>query len=132
MRVVWRGRRTWCAAVEQRNRCLLRPARGAALCALAGDLPAPVLAEVLGLSVSAATGWVAVAARDEAHYLLRPEKRPGCPSGLDAAGSGNGPVSPLSQPFSGSVPVSSVMEAGQGVPDRAGRAGNWAIMRYRV
>ena len=61
-----------------------------------------------------------------------PRKRPGCPSGLDAAGSGNGPVSPLSQPFSGSVPVSSVMEAGQGVPDRAGRAGNWSIMRYRV
>jgi hypothetical protein len=47
----------------------VRPARGAALGALAGNLPAPVLAELLGLSVSAATGWVAVAARDEAHYL---------------------------------------------------------------
>jgi len=64
--------------------------------------------------------------------VTSPRKRPGCPSGLDAAGSGNGPVSPLSQPFSGSVPVSSVMEAGQGVPDRAGREGNWSIMRYRV
>ena len=60
-----------------------------------------------------------------------PRKRPGCPSGLDAAGSGNGPVSQFSQPFSGSVPVSSVMEAGQGVPDWAGREGNWSIMRYR-
>ena len=47
----------------------VRPARGAALCALAADLPAPVLAELLGLSISAATGWAALAARDEADYL---------------------------------------------------------------
>jgi hypothetical protein len=47
----------------------VRPARGAALCGLACDLPARVLAELLGLSISAATGWVAVTARDEAHYL---------------------------------------------------------------
>ena len=33
------------------------------------------------------------------HLATSPRKRPGCPSGLDAAGSGNGPVSPLSQPF---------------------------------
>ncbi len=47
----------------------IRAARGAALSALAGDLPAPVLAELLGLSISAATGWVAVAAKDDADYL---------------------------------------------------------------
>ncbi|KZS57610.1 hypothetical protein A4G26_15375 [Mycobacterium kansasii] len=47
----------------------VRPARGAALSALAGDLPAPVLGELLGLSVSAATRWVALAARDDADYV---------------------------------------------------------------
>jgi hypothetical protein len=47
----------------------VRPARGAALSDLAGDLPAPVLAELLGLSIRAATGWVALSARDQADYL---------------------------------------------------------------
>jgi hypothetical protein len=47
----------------------VRPARGAALSDLAGDLPAPVLADLLGLSISAATRWVALAARDQADYL---------------------------------------------------------------
>ena len=47
----------------------VRPARGAALSDLAGDLPAPVLAELLGLSISSATRWVALAARDHADYL---------------------------------------------------------------
>jgi len=47
----------------------VRPARGAALSDLAGDLPAPVLAELLGLSISSATRWVALAARDQADYL---------------------------------------------------------------
>lgn len=47
----------------------VRPARGAALSDFAGDLPASVLAELLGLSISAATGWAAVAARNQACYL---------------------------------------------------------------
>lgn len=47
----------------------VRAARGAALCALAADLPAPVLADLLGVSVAAATRWSIVAARDNAEYL---------------------------------------------------------------
>lgn len=47
----------------------VRAARGAALCALAADLSAPVLADLLGVSVAAATRWNAVAARDNAEYL---------------------------------------------------------------
>lgn len=58
----------------------VRPARGAALSALAADLPAPVLAELLGISISTATLWVALAARDDADYLAariaKPPKRP--------------------------------------------------------
>ncbi|QSE41326.1 hypothetical protein JXX30_00350 [Rhodococcus erythropolis] len=46
-----------------------RPARGAALCALAADLPAPVLADLLGISVAAATRWSALAGRDHLDYL---------------------------------------------------------------
>ncbi|MQP33538.1 hypothetical protein GEO20_16375 [Rhodococcus erythropolis] len=46
-----------------------RPARGAALCALAADLPAPVLADLLGVSVAAAARWSALAGRDHLHYL---------------------------------------------------------------
>jgi hypothetical protein len=47
----------------------VRPARGAALNALAADLPAPVLADLLGLSVTTATRWGALAARDNAEYV---------------------------------------------------------------
>jgi hypothetical protein len=47
----------------------VRSARGAALSALAADLPAPVLADLLGLSITAATRWGAVAAKDNADYL---------------------------------------------------------------
>ena len=47
----------------------VRPARGAALSALAADLPAPVLADLLGLSVATATRWGALAARDNAEYV---------------------------------------------------------------
>ena len=47
----------------------VRPARGAALSALAADLPAPVLADLLGMSVAAATRWGALAARDNADYV---------------------------------------------------------------
>ncbi|TQC45320.1 hypothetical protein EEB14_32140 [Rhodococcus sp. WS4] len=47
----------------------VRSARGAALVALAVDLPAPVLADLLGISIGAATRWSALAARDHADYL---------------------------------------------------------------
>lgn len=46
-----------------------RTARGGALLALAADLPASVLADLLGLSVAAALRWGALAARDDATYL---------------------------------------------------------------
>ncbi|WP_370185810.1 hypothetical protein [Rhodococcus wratislaviensis] len=54
----------------------VRPARGAALAALAADLPAPVLADLLGISVSAATRWSALAARDNAEYLAARVEHP--------------------------------------------------------
>jgi len=47
----------------------VRSARGAALVALAVDLPAPVLADLLGIFIGAATRWSALAARDHADYL---------------------------------------------------------------
>ena len=47
----------------------VRAARGAALSALAADLPAPVLADLLGLSITTATRWGALAARDNADYV---------------------------------------------------------------
>lgn len=47
----------------------VRSGRGAALNALAADLPAPVLAELLGLSITTATRWSALAARDNAEYV---------------------------------------------------------------
>ena len=46
-----------------------RPARNAALIALAGDLPVPVLADVLGLSLTTAGRWAALAQRDWAAYI---------------------------------------------------------------
>lgn len=47
----------------------IRSARGAALTSLAADLPAPILADLLGLSITTATRWTAVAARDNADYI---------------------------------------------------------------
>lgn len=47
----------------------IRSGRGSALSTLAGDLPAPVLADLLGLSITAAGRWGAVAARDSAYYV---------------------------------------------------------------
>ena len=41
-----------------------RPARNAALISLAGNLPIPVLADVLGLSTTTAERWAALAKRD--------------------------------------------------------------------
>lgn len=46
-----------------------RPARNAALISLAGNLPTPVLADVLGLSTTTAERWAALAKRDWATYI---------------------------------------------------------------
>ena len=46
-----------------------RPARNAALTALAGELPASVLADLIGLSTTAAIHWCAIARRDWTGYL---------------------------------------------------------------
>jgi hypothetical protein len=56
-------------ALNEKIGIFVRPSRGAALNALAADLPAPVLAELLGLSVNTATRWSALAARDNAEYV---------------------------------------------------------------
>ncbi len=56
-------------ALNQKAGIFVRPGRGSALNALAGDLPAPVLAELLGLSITTATRWGALAARDNADYV---------------------------------------------------------------
>lgn len=64
---VYPGRLT--TALNQKAGIYVRPGRGAALNALAADLPAPVIAELLGLSVDTATRWTALAARDNADYV---------------------------------------------------------------
>ncbi len=46
-----------------------RPARNGALISLAADLPAPVLADVLGLHTSTAVYWATLAKRDWSNYL---------------------------------------------------------------
>ena len=56
-------------ALNKKLSIFVRPARGAALSALAADLPAPVLAGLLGLSITTATRWGALAARDNAEYV---------------------------------------------------------------
>ena len=47
----------------------VRPARNAALCALAADLPAPVLADLLGLRITTAVRWAHLVRRDWTSYL---------------------------------------------------------------
>ncbi|NYE47558.1 hypothetical protein HDA32_002678 [Spinactinospora alkalitolerans] len=46
-----------------------RPARNAALVALLADLPAPILAELVGMHVSTATRWASIARREWSDYL---------------------------------------------------------------
>jgi hypothetical protein len=46
-----------------------RPARNAALIALAEDLPAPILADVLGLHINTAVRWTEIAKQDWTDYL---------------------------------------------------------------
>ena len=53
----------------------IRPARNAALCALAQDIPAPVLAQVLGLGVEAAERWSNLVKPDWSAYLAARDPR---------------------------------------------------------
>lgn len=46
-----------------------RATRTAALCALAADMPASVLAELLGIHIGTAVYWVSYAKRDWAEYV---------------------------------------------------------------
>lgn len=57
-------------ARKMRLHCLpVRPSRNTALLALAADLPASVLSDTLGISISAALQWTRRAARDRNSYL---------------------------------------------------------------
>ncbi|MFI6180470.1 hypothetical protein ACIA8R_33360 [Nonomuraea sp. NPDC051191] len=47
----------------------IRPARNAALIALVEDIPAPILADILGLHIDTAVRWANVAKRDWSAYL---------------------------------------------------------------
>jgi hypothetical protein len=57
-----------------------RPARNGALAALAADLPAAILADLLGLHINTAVRWVTYARRDWAHYLTARMADTGKPS----------------------------------------------------
>jgi recombinational DNA repair protein (RecF pathway) len=54
---------------RRHNLPLVRPARAAALIALAGELPAPVLADLVGITTRTAVGWSHHAQHDWAVYL---------------------------------------------------------------
>jgi hypothetical protein len=47
----------------------VRPARNSALCSLATDLPAPVVAELLGIHINTAVRWSRLVKRDWSSYL---------------------------------------------------------------
>jgi hypothetical protein len=47
----------------------VRTARNGALAALAADLPAPILADLLGIHINTAVRWVTYARRDWTDYL---------------------------------------------------------------
>jgi hypothetical protein len=48
---------------------IVRPARNSALSAMAADLPAPVLAELLGVHLTTAERWAALVKRDWSSYV---------------------------------------------------------------
>jgi hypothetical protein len=54
-----------------------RPARNGALMALAADLPAAIIADLLGMHVNTAIRWVRYAGRDWADYLAAQRRRTG-------------------------------------------------------
>lgn len=55
-----------------------RPARSTALLQLAGDLPAAVFAELLGLHINTVVGWSGYARRDWAAYLDTADPNTAC------------------------------------------------------
>ena len=57
------------AVLNQQLGLRVRPARTAALCALAADLPAPVLADLLGLHITIAVRWAHIVRRGWTGYL---------------------------------------------------------------
>jgi hypothetical protein len=57
------------ALLLNRHGITVRPARNGALAALASDLPAAILADLLGLHVNTAVRWVTYARRDWTDYL---------------------------------------------------------------
>jgi len=66
-------------------------ARKAAMFQLAGEIPTPILAEILGLGANTAVRWAALAARDWSQYtaLRRQDvvrQRPGSSNGTDPVG----------------------------------------------
>jgi hypothetical protein len=56
----------------------VRPARNGALVALASDMPAAILADLLGMHINTAVRWVSYARRDWTDYLSArtAERRP--------------------------------------------------------
>jgi hypothetical protein len=67
-------------ALNEKLGIFVRPGRGAALAALAADLPAVVVADLLGLSITTATRWAALAARDNAAYIAARTESPLAPN----------------------------------------------------
>jgi hypothetical protein len=82
--------------------------RSAALFQLATDLPAAVLANMLGIHISVAVQWQRASAGDWTAYAADPGHRPACPSHRDpAAGhrAGSGESKQRNKPESPSGPV---------------------------
>jgi hypothetical protein len=76
----WPGRHLTPGALTRRMGRLgvaVKPSRTAALQELAGDIPVPLLSELLGISTTSAARWAAVANRDwSTHPALRMNKPP--------------------------------------------------------
>lgn len=77
-----------------------RPARNGALSALAADLPAAILADLLGLHVNTAVRWVTYARRDWTDYLAaraaehgKPQQDDKLPIGGHKSAAGSSAVS---------------------------------------
>lgn len=60
-----------------------RPARNGALMALAADLPAAIIADLLGMHINTAIRWVRYAGRDWADYLAARAAEQDKKSGFD-------------------------------------------------
>lgn len=64
------ARASWIAQqLNQELGIFVRAARNTALCTLAEDLPAPILADLLGMHITTAVRWTKLVKRDWTHYL---------------------------------------------------------------